>query len=147
MAALEEARAKMIFLSLDQMMKQCCLAYSFKGNKRILQIHLFIGIILDTLRGRILLERRSLTKRWRCCTKCTQQSECSPRGMAKLRGKFGQKVRCVEGVSLFLIPFNQFVGASETAAEWDEAKPARIWSTTCTGSRQEDRWQCKFYGT
>jgi len=52
-----------------------------------------------------------------------QQAECSPRGMVELRGKFGHQFRCVEGVSPFLIPFNQFVGAPESAAEWDEAKP------------------------
>jgi hypothetical protein len=39
------------------------------------------------------------------------QAECSPRAMAKLRGKFGHQFRCLEGVGPSLMPFNQFIGS------------------------------------
>jgi hypothetical protein len=44
-------------------------------------------------------------------------------GNGKLRGKFGQQFLCVEGVGPFLVQFNQFAGAPETVAGWDEPKP------------------------
>ena len=121
MAALEEAKAKMIFL--DRMMKQCGLEYSTKGDMRILQRHLFIGIIFDTLKGRVFISKEKFDKTMALLQSMIQQAECSSREMAKLRGKFGHQFRCVEGVSPFLVPFNQFVGAPETVAEWDEVKP------------------------
>mmetsp|Transcript_41001 Transcript_41001/g.85559 ORF Transcript_41001/g.85559 Transcript_41001/m.85559 type:complete len:1077 (-) Transcript_41001:1365-4595(-) len=121
MAALEEAKAKMEFL--DRMMKQCGLEYSTKGDMRILQRHLFIGIIFDTLKGRIFISKEKFDKTMALLRDLMQQAECSSREMAKLRGKFGHQFRCVEGVNPFLVPFNQFVGAPETVAEWDEPKP------------------------
>ena len=48
-----------------------------------------------------------------------QQAESTPRVMSKLRGKCGHQFRCVEGVLLFLVPFNQFVGGPESTLEWD----------------------------
>ena len=48
-----------------------------------------------------------------------QQAESTPRVMSKLRGKCGHQFRCVEGVQLFLVPFNQFVGGPESTLEWD----------------------------
>ena len=119
-AALEQARAKMEFL--DKMMKQCGLEYSTKGDMRILQRHLYIGIIFDTLQGRIFISKDKFDKTMALLLDMAQQAECSPRDMAKLRGKFGHQFRCVEGVSPFLVPFNQFVGAPESVTEWDEAK-------------------------
>jgi hypothetical protein len=51
-----------------------------------------------------------------------QQAKISPRGMEKLRGKFGHQFCCIEGVAPFLVPFNKFIGAPESAREWDENK-------------------------
>ena len=51
-----------------------------------------------------------------------QQHEISPRGMAKLRGKSGHQFRCIEGVAPFLVPFNKFIGGSDSVREWDECK-------------------------
>ena len=51
-----------------------------------------------------------------------EQTELSPRGMAKLRGKFGHQFRCVEGVAPLLVPFNNFIGGPKGTREWDEAK-------------------------
>jgi hypothetical protein len=38
-----------------------------------------------------------------------QQAKCTPRMMAKLRGKCGLQVRCIDGVAPFLVPFNHTV--------------------------------------
>ena len=51
-----------------------------------------------------------------------QQAEISPRGMAKLRGKFGHQFRCIEGVAPLLVPFNKFIGGPESVFEWDTPK-------------------------
>ena len=119
-AAFERARTKMAFL--DRMMKDCGLEYSLKGDMRILQRHLFIGIIFDTLKGRLFIAKEKFDKTIFLLRDMMHQSECSPREMAKLRGKFGHQFRCVEGVDPFLVPFNQFVGGPETVAEWDAPK-------------------------
>ena len=121
LAALEVAQAKMKLL--DQMMKDCGLEYSTKGDMRILQRHLFIGVVFDTLLGRIFIAKEKFDKTMALLHDFMHQVECSARAMAKLRGKFGHQFRCVEGVAPFLVPFNQFVGAPETVSEWDEAKP------------------------
>ena len=106
--ALKGATAKMTFL--DRMMKQCGLEYSTKPDMRILQRHLFIGIIFDTAKGRIFISKEKFDKTMALLQELMQQAECSARTMAKLRGKFGHQFRCVEGVSPFLVPFNRFVG-------------------------------------
>ncbi len=51
-----------------------------------------------------------------------QQAELSPRGMAKLRGKFGHQFRCIEGVAPLLVPFNKVIGGPDSVREWDEPK-------------------------
>ena len=51
------------------------------------------------------------------------QAEISPRGMVKLRGKFGHQFRCIEGVAPLLVPFNRFIGGPDSVREWDEDKP------------------------
>ena len=48
---------------------------------------------------------------------------CSPRGMAKLRGKAQHQMRCMEGVRPFLVRLNQFVGGPKTAYDWDKQQP------------------------
>ena len=118
--ALERALEKMAFL--DKMMKDCALVYSDKGDMRILQRHLYIGIIFDTLKGRVFIGKDKFDKTMALLLELMQQSECTPRTMSKLRGKCGHQFRCVEGVRPFLVPFNQFVGGPESALEWDTPK-------------------------
>ena len=89
---------------------------------RILQRHLFIGIIFDTVKGRLFISKEKFDKTMALLFELMHQAECSARVMAKLRGKFGHQFRCVEGVSPFLVPFNNFVGAPDTVTEWDESK-------------------------
>ena len=52
-----------------------------------------------------------------------QLVECSPRLMAKLRGKCRHQFRCKSGVAPFLVPFNRFIGGPESVLEWDTAQP------------------------
>ena len=47
---------------------------------------------------------------------------CSPRSMAKLRGKAQHQFRCLEGVRPFLSRFDRFIGGLETVYEWDLEK-------------------------
>jgi hypothetical protein len=120
LSALERALRKMEFL--DKMMKDCGLEYSVKGDMTIKQCHTFIGIIFDALRGRLLIDSEKFAKTMKLLHDIMHQTECSPRTMAKLRGKFGHQFRCLEGVGPFLVPFNKFIGGPESVQEWDEQK-------------------------
>ena len=119
--AQEAAQVKMQFL--DRMMRDCGLEFSVKGDMSIRQDHIFIGIVFDVLRGRLLITKDKFEKTMILLREIMEQAELSPRGMAKLRGKFGHQFRCVEGVAVLLVPFNNFIGGPESAREWDEAKP------------------------
>ncbi len=91
LAALEIALQKMAFL--DKMMKECALEFSDKGDMTIIQCHLYIGIIFDTLKGRIFIGKGKFQKTMQLLQELMQQADCSPRSMAKLRGKFGHQFR------------------------------------------------------
>jgi hypothetical protein len=124
MVAFERATLKMQFL--DKLMKDCGLEHSVKGDMTIRQVHTFIGIVFDALRGRLFISKENFDKTMKLLHDMMHQVECrSPRVMAKLRGKFGHQFRsgCIEGVGPFLVPFNQFVSSPETVREWDEPKP------------------------
>ncbi len=103
-------------------MKDCGLEYSDKGGLTIRQDHLFIGIIFDALHGKLLIAKEKFDKTMKLLHDVMHRAEISPRGMAKLRGKFGHQFRCIEGVGPFLVPFNKFIGGPESVHEWDEPK-------------------------
>ena len=80
LAALEIALQKMAFL--DKMMKECALEFLDKGDMTIKQCHLYIGIIFDTLKGRIFIGQEKFQKTMLLLQALMQQAECSPRSMA-----------------------------------------------------------------
>jgi len=120
MEAFDRATVKME--QLDHILKACGLAFSDKGDLTISQEHIFIGIIFDVLNGRLLITVEKFGKTMALLLEVMQQAELSPRGMAKLRGKFGHQFRCIEGVAPLLVPFNKFIGGPESVREWDEPK-------------------------
>jgi hypothetical protein len=79
-------------------------------------------IIFDALHGKLLIAKEKFDKTMKLLHDVMHQAEISPRGMAKLRGKFGHQFRCIEGVGPFLVPFNKFIGGPESVYEWDEPK-------------------------
>jgi hypothetical protein len=85
--ALERTLEKIAFL--DKMMKDCALEYSDKGDMRILQRHLYIGIIFDTLKGLIFIGKDKFDKTMALLLELMQQAESTPRVMSKLQGKCG----------------------------------------------------------
>ncbi len=66
------------------------------------------------------------------------QAEISPRGMEKLRGKFGQQYKCTEGVAPLSVPSNRFIGGPDSVRQWDEDKPVSEHLHTIMG--QLYRW-------
>ena len=60
---------------LDKIMDECCLLYSDKGDLTIRQDHLFIGIILDALHGRLLISKEKLDKTMTLLLKVMQLTE------------------------------------------------------------------------
>ena len=92
---------------------------SDKRDMRILQCYLYIGIISDTLKGRVLISKDKFDKTMALPLEMIQQTECTPRMMSR---ECGHQFRCIEGVGPFLVPFNQFVGGPESTLEWDTPK-------------------------
>jgi hypothetical protein len=85
---------------------------------------LFIGIIFDALQEKLLIAKEKFDKTMKLLYNVMHQEEISPRGRAKLRGKFGHRdqFQCIEGVGPFLVPFNKFIGGPESVHEGDEPK-------------------------
>jgi uncharacterized protein (DUF779 family) len=106
--ALGAARHKMAFL--DKMMKDCGLEYSVKGDMSIRQRHLYIGVIFDTLKGRLHIGKEKFDKLMQLLAELMQQVEALARLMSKLRGKMGHQSACMSGFSPLLVPSNQFCG-------------------------------------
>ena len=124
--------------TLDKMMKECGMDYSDKGDLTIRQDQLFIGIIFDTMLGKLRISVEKFAKTMTLLYEVMHQTEISPRNMAKLRGKFGHQFRCIEGVAPLLVPFNRFIGGPDSVREWDEPKP--ISDHLCTTMGELYRW-------
>jgi len=126
---------------LDKLMKECGLNYLDKGDMTIRQDHVFIGIIFDTLLGKLLITLDKFAKTMQLLHEVMHQAEISPRGMAKLCWKFGHQFRCIEGVAPLLVPFNRFIGCPDSVREWDEDKSpspntyATSWTSCTDGCR------------
>jgi hypothetical protein len=116
------AAAQKRFDSLDTMMRECALIFSTKGDMSVAQRHVFLGIIFDTHLGRLFVTEEKFSKLMEVWREIMELLTCSPRGMAKLRGKAQHQFRCIEGVRPFLVRFDRFIGGPETVYEWDLEK-------------------------
>ena len=86
-----------------------------QGDMRILQRHLYIGIIFDTLKGRIFIGKEKFDKTMALLLELADDVETP--------GKVRAPVPLRRRVRPFLVPFNQFIGGPESALEWDTVKP------------------------
>ena len=111
--------AQSIFDALDRMMTDCALVFSTKGDMAVRQRHIFLGIIFDSFRGRIYVTEEKFRKLMALLREIMELLTCSPRGMAKLRGKAQHQMRCIEGVRPFLVRLNLFIGGPRCVYEWD----------------------------
>ena len=119
-AALDAAQAR--FDALDQMFTDCALIFFTKGDMSVSQRHTFLGIIFDTHRGKLYITAEKFNKLMMLLLELMDLLTCSPRSMAKLRGKAQHQFRCLEGVRPFLSRFDRFIGGLETVYEWDLEK-------------------------
>jgi hypothetical protein len=108
--------------SLDKMMQDCALVFSTKGDMTVSQRHVFLGIIFDTVKGRIFVTKEKFDKLLELIREIADLQTCSPRNMARLRGKAQHQLRCIEGVRPYLVRFNNFIGGPESVYEWDHEK-------------------------
>ncbi len=106
---------------LDKMMKECALEFSDKGDMTIKQCHLYIGIIFDTIKGRMFIGKEKFQKTTQLLQELMQQAECSPRSMTKLQGKIWSSVQ-VHRRGHALPRSIQQVHQWMDAAEWDAEK-------------------------
>ena len=119
-AAAEAAQPK--FDALDKMMMDCALIFSQKGDMSVKQRHVFLGIIFDTHKGRLFVTIEKFEKLMVLLKEIRELLTCSPRGLAKLRGKAQHQFRCIEGVRPFLVRLDNFIGGPGSAYEWDREK-------------------------
>jgi hypothetical protein len=105
---------------MDQMMKDCALTFSTKGDMTLAQRHLFIGIIFDTHQGRMFIAAEKFAKLMTLLREIMELVTCSPRNMSKLRGKAQHHFRCLEGVRPLLVGFDRFIGGPGSMYEWDK---------------------------
>jgi hypothetical protein len=89
-AAYALAMEKMLII--DRILKDCGMDYSDKGDMTIRQDQIFIGIIFDTMAGKLRITVEKFDKTMKLLHEVMHQAEISPRGMAKLRGKFGHQL-------------------------------------------------------
>jgi hypothetical protein len=147
LVALVIAQEEMAFL--DKMLKKCGLHYSEKGDLTNRQDHLHIGIIFDALRGRLLISQENFDKTMTLRQAVMEQAEISPRGITKLRCKFGHQFRCIKGVAPFLVPSNKFIGCQKARVSGTRTGKyhiscARRWTSSSGGCRDynSSEWKC-----
>jgi hypothetical protein len=119
-AALDAAQKR--FDALDQIFTDCAPIFSTKGDMSVSQRHTFLGIIFDTHRGRLYITAEKFDKLMMLLRERMNLVSCSPRSMAKLRGKAQPHFRCLEGVRPFLSRFYRFIGGPESVFDWDLEK-------------------------
>jgi hypothetical protein len=90
------------FDSIDSMVRDCAFVFSTKGDMSVSQRHVFLGIIFDTHDGRLFVTQEKFCKLMQSLHEIMELLTCSPRGMAKLRGKAQHQFLCFEGVRPFL---------------------------------------------
>jgi hypothetical protein len=105
---------------MDQMMKDCALTFSTKGDMTLAQRHLFIGIIFDSHQGRMFIAAEKFAKLMTLLREIMELVTCSPRNMSKLRGKAQHQFRCLEGVRPLLVGLDRFIGGPSSMYEWDK---------------------------
>jgi hypothetical protein len=102
------------------MFTDCALIFSTKGDMSVSQRHTLLGIIFDP--GRLYITAEKFDKLMMLLRERMDLVLCSPRSMAKLRGKAQPHFRCLEGVRPFLSRFYRFIGGPESVYEWDLEK-------------------------
>ena len=79
----------------------------------------FMGVIIDTFLGRMLLTDEKLTKLMSGLQSLMTWGDASPRDLSKLRGKLINYSLCIQRIKPFIIPFTKFIGSPQNDAEWD----------------------------
>ncbi len=95
--------AQVSFHALNQMMLDCALVFSTKGNMSVAQRHVFLGVVIDTVAGRLVVTEAKFAKLMDLL------QTCSALNMALLRCKAKHQLRCIEGVRPFLVLFDKFI--------------------------------------
>ena len=92
----------------------CSLKRGVPGQRDV-----FMGVIFDTVLGRMLLTEEKLAKLMAGLASLLVWADASPRDMAKLRGKLISYSLCIQRIRPFIIPFTKFIGSPANNGEWD----------------------------
>ena len=109
-------------LAMDTMMQDCALEFSKKGTLSFGQLGTYLGIVIDTVKGRLFIAPEKFQKLMAHLLELIQVTAISPRGMAKFRGQLGHQLRCLEGLAPLIVPFHRFIGGPDSVYEWDKEK-------------------------
>ena len=86
------------------------------------QVGDFLGIILDTLLGKLTLTEAKFLKLMANLQSVMTWEEASPREASQVRGKLLNYSQCIQRIRPFAIPFTVFIGSPTTQGEWDLKK-------------------------
>ena len=83
------------------------------------QRDVFMGVIIDTYTGRLLLTGEKLAKIMAVLQGMLGWTEASPRDVAQIRGKLQNYSMCIQRIRPLIVPFTVFIGGPSSDAEWD----------------------------
>jgi len=79
----------------------------------------FLGVNVDTHRGRLKLTPRKYEKLTADLRAVLTWDEATPRMASKVLGKLQSYLECIEGVRVFSVPFTVFIGPAKIVGDWD----------------------------
>jgi len=103
---------------VDALLAELHLELSDK-NVPLGQSGVFLGVNVDTHRGRLTLTPLKYGKLTADLRAVLTWDEASPRMASKVRGKLVSYSECIEGIRVFSVPFTVFIGPAKTVGEWD----------------------------
>ena len=83
------------------------------------QKDIFMGLIIDTFMGQMLLTAEKLAKIMLALQSILTWNDASPRDIAGIRGKLQNYSLCIQRIRPFIVPFTKFIGGPASDAEWD----------------------------
>ena len=118
-----EKEGEVYVAAVDALLEELHLERSDKDGK-LGQLGTFLGIIMDSHRGRINLTKAKYDKLMFDLLSVLTWDEATPRKASKVRGKLQSYSECIEGVKPFSVPFTVFIGPAKTVCEWDTSSRA-----------------------
>ena len=86
------------------------------------QRDVFMGVIVDTFMGQMLLTAEKLSKIMLALQSLLTWNDASPRDIAQIRGKLQNYSLCIQRIKPLIVPFTVFIGGPTSDEEWDHRR-------------------------